>query len=244
MFSTNFYVLQVSGCEVVLGAIWLKTLGDILWNFETMRMRFAFQGMVYSLQGLTEPQTSIVSCKTMHKLLKKEKEAVLVQVSLHTTSVHNTVVHPEIQSLIQKYQDVFAAPTSLPPARAQDHRIELLPNTPPINVRPYRYPHFQKKEIEKIVQELVDSGVVRPSVSPYSSPVCLVKKKDGSWRLCVDYRALNAVTIKDKYPIPVIDELLDEVHGSTIFQSWICVLVIIRLEWQKKTFQRQLSGLT
>lgn len=86
-----------------------------------------------------------------------------------------------------------------------------------MSVRPYRYPHFQKVEIEKLVQELLENRVIRPSVSLFSISVLLVKKKDGNWPICLDYRALNTIIVKDKYPIPIVDELLAEIHGSTIY---------------------------
>lgn len=88
-----------------------------------------------------------------------------------------------------------------------------------MNFRPYKYPHFHKYEIETIICEMLAVGLVQPSCSAYSSHVLLVKRKDGSWCLYVDYRALNAVTIKDCFPIPVIDELFDELYGVNVFSK-------------------------
>jgi hypothetical protein len=89
----------------------------------------------------------------------------------------------------------------------------------PVNIRPYRFSPDMKTKVENQVREMLNKGLIEYSQSPFSSPVLLVKKKDQSWKFCVDYRYLNALTRKFKYPMPDIDELLDELHGATWFSS-------------------------
>ncbi|KAL5796686.1 hypothetical protein ACOSQ2_001506 [Xanthoceras sorbifolium] len=123
----------------------------------------------------------------------------------------------KVRSLLARHLRVLEVPTTLPPARHFDHRITLKDESKPVNVPSYRYAYFQKSEIEKQVGEMLKSGLIRQSTSPFSSPVLLVRKKDGTWRFCTDYRALNEATVKDRFPIPTVDEMLDELHGASVF---------------------------
>ena len=112
---------------------------------------------------------------------------------------------------------VFEAPKGLPPICEHDHAIHLILGIFPPNIRPYRYPYAQKCNIECVVAEMLGAGIIQPSQSYFSAPVVLVHKKDGSWCMCLDYRELNKLSIKDKFPILVIDELLDQLHGAMYF---------------------------
>lgn len=134
-------------------------------------------------------------------------------------SSHTKTQNQEIMQVLAQYSEIFKEPKSLLPKRQFDHHIPLIPGAKPVNLRPYRYNHFQRIEMNKIVEKLLRNSVIQPSSSPYASPALLMKKKDGSQRLCVDYKKLNSFTVKNKYPVLVIEDLLNELHGARVFSK-------------------------
>jgi hypothetical protein len=122
--------------------------------------------------------------------------------------------------IVCEYRDVFSDDLpKMPPDRDIEFVIELQPGTAPISKRPYRMPPNELAELKIQLQDLLDKGYIRPSASPWGCPALFVKKKDNSLRLCVDYRPFNAVTIKNKYPLPRIDILFDQLAGAKVFSK-------------------------
>ena len=120
-----------------------------------------------------------------------------------------------LSAILTAFSDVFAPlPAGLPPARQVDHTIELVPGSKPCFRPTYRMSPLELKEVRKQLDELLSKGWVRPSVSPYRAPILFVKKKEGTLRMCVDYRELNKQIVKNRYPLPRQDELLDQLHGA------------------------------
>lgn len=132
---------------------------------------------------------------------------------------HNDERFKELEKLVNLFEDVFSNPKGLPPKRELDHSITLLAGSNPVNLKAYRYGALQKTIVEELVQEMLDNGIIRPSQSEFASPVVLVKMKDNSWRFCVDYRRLNNLTVRNQFPIPVVEELIDELHGACLFSK-------------------------
>jgi hypothetical protein len=124
-----------------------------------------------------------------------------------------------ITKLLQKFKDIFPVeiPPGLPPLRGIEHQIDLIPGATLPNHVAYRTNPEETKEIQRQVQEVLDHGYVRESLSPCTVPIILVPKKNGTWRMCVDCRSINNITIRYRFPIPRLDDMLDELSGSIIF---------------------------
>jgi hypothetical protein len=153
-FVMNCYALPPEGFDIILGVQWLKSLGPIMWDFAPLTMAFVREGHSVHLVGCGGMRSALYYLQPMDNIM---------------------------DTLIQSYSDIFKAPRGLPPQRPHDHRINLMPGTPPTTVRPYCYPQLLKDEVKRQCSDMLAQGVIRPSTSPFSSPVLLVKKADSSW---------------------------------------------------------------
>jgi len=126
-----------------------------------------------------------------------------------------------VVSLLQEYEDVFPndVPSGLPPIRGIEHQIDFVPSATIPNRPAYRSNPEETKELQRQVKELLTEGHVRESISPCAVPMLLVPKKDGTWRMCVDCRAINNIMVKYRHPIPRLDDMLDELHELCVFRK-------------------------
>lgn len=218
----NFRTLPLPSHDVILGYDWFTLVSPIAFDIPRNTFSFTQEGKQTITAAIFNDVEHVkeIPAEKMHKLLDKGVEGFLLQVETILKEVPETVpTPPQIQKLLLEYADLFEEPTTLPPHRELDHTIPLVPGAAPPQVRPYRVPQHQKKEMEEQIKKLLAAHLIRHSQSPYAAPVILVKKKDNSMRLCTDFRKLNSLTIKNKFPIPVIEDLLDELHGAKYFSK-------------------------
>lgn len=231
-FTADVIVLPLVLCDLILGIQWLRSLGPILWDFDKLQMEFSCKGKKFVLRGAKPSGVKLINNKTFSQAVQQGAQICFLYLNppnyhfdmptcqlLHSAAETPPIL-PAIEQLLSQYTDIFADPTELPPTRPGfDHKIPLKEGTNPFSIRPYRYSILQKDIIDKLVEDMLQQGLIQHNNSPFASPVVLIRKKNGTWRLCVDYRKLNQHTIKDKFPIPLIEDLLDELGGSIIFSK-------------------------
>jgi hypothetical protein len=186
---------------------WLQTLGTMSVDWKMKWMSFSLAGEHVYLQGN-------LPAGVPYQLV----ELYLLQQPAVDNS--NQVLPYVIQDLLDKFSILFEEPKGLPPHRGSDHHIPLVAGATPIRSRPYHHSPEVKTEIERKVAKMLATGVIHASDSAFSSPIICVRKSDFTWRICVNFCGLNALTTKTKYPLPVIDKLLDELTGSCRFSKF------------------------
>jgi hypothetical protein len=170
--------------DFILGMDWLKEFSPMKVHWKSKWLSIPYQGSIVLLQGWVPSDPDVLM---VH---------VCLTASDQQGNSDTSVMPSEIAPLLSEFEAVFALVVGMPPPRACDHSIPLVAGAKSVFITPYRYPPALEDEIEKQIQEMLDKGIIRPSGSPFSSPLILVKKKDSSWRPCVDYRHTNALTIK------------------------------------------------
>ena len=214
----DLLVMEISGYDVLLGMDWLTRHAATIdcphrrICFVTARGSMSCMLSCRKVGGVL-PCISAVEVK---HLIDSGCTAYLAAIVYTTTEV------PEINTIpvVSEFEDVFPEEiVGLPPEREVEFGIELMPGTTPISKSPYRMAPAELKELKAQLEEMLESGFIRPSTSPWGAPVLFVKKKDGTLRLCIDYRELNKVTVKNRYPLPRIDDLFDQLQGSSIYSK-------------------------
>jgi hypothetical protein len=222
--------------DVILGMEWLSSVNPEI-DWKNRRLTIQQEGrQIILADNMTKEEwdMGLISATQLKSLAAKGEEIFLVHVfasdeeggplavtTPEKATLEDISLSPSAKALLQEFESVFPKelPAGLPPQRSVDFTIETEPNHQPPFRPIIRLPAPDQDECNSQVKGLLEKGFIRPSQSPYGAPVLFAKKKDGTLRMCVDYRALNKITIKNRYPLPRIDELLDRLDGATVFSK-------------------------
>ena len=207
-FPADLVALDMRDFDVVLGMDWLSSHRATFDCYKKEVKLHRPEKLKVKFRGIRgELSSSMISAMAAHKMLRKGCQGYLAYVV--ETGKEGTVMD-EIP-FVREFLDVFPYDIAgLPPEREVEFTIDLIPGIEPISIPPYRMAPAKLRELKAQLEELLSKGFIQQSISPWGAPVLFVKKKDGSLRLCIDYRQLNRVTIRNQYPLPRIDELFDQ----------------------------------
>ena len=216
-FKIDLMPVTIKCFDVIIGMDWLSLLhADIMCFEKAVRLNLPNNETLIIYGDKPSTSLRIISCIQAQKCLRKEYHAFLAHVVDTSQELKDIQKIPEVRD----FPDIFPEELpGLPPQRQVEFRIDLVPGATPVAKSPYRLAPAEMQELSSQLNELLKKGFIRPSFSPWGAPVLFVKKKDGSFRMCIDYRELNKLTIKNRYPLPRIDDLFDQLQGANYFSK-------------------------
>ncbi|MFS7955896.1 putative nucleotidyltransferase, Ribonuclease H [Helianthus anomalus] len=220
IFPINLIPMQLESFDVIVGMDFLRENHAKVVCFDKMIRFVLASGDILCVYGETAAKgLKLMSCLQASKYLRKEYRAFLANIVVAGEEKKKKVEIKDVP-VVREFPQVFPDDLpGLPPRRDIDFRIDLIPGANPVAKAPYRLAPSEMRELSNQLQELLEKGFIRPSTSPWGAPVLFVKKKDGSFRMCIDYRELNKLTIKNRYPLPRIDDLFDQLQGAQCFSK-------------------------
>ncbi|GJZ76210.1 putative reverse transcriptase domain-containing protein [Tanacetum coccineum] len=208
---------------IIVGLVWAKHQASYQCAEKIVRIPCKNKTLTIHGDGSTQgnvTRLNIISCTKTQKYIEKGFPIFLAHVTTKEIEDKSEEKRLEDVPIVQNFPEVFPEDLpGLPPTRQVEFQIDLVPGAAPVARAPYRLAPSELKELSEQLKELSDKGFIRPSSSPWGAPVLFVKKKDGSFRMCIDYRELNKLTVKNRYPLPRIDDLFDQLQGSSVYSK-------------------------
>ncbi|GJZ88464.1 putative reverse transcriptase domain-containing protein [Tanacetum coccineum] len=215
-FEIDLMPIKLGSFDVVIGMDWLsKYHAKILCDEKVVHI--PIDGETLIIRGdRSKTRLNLISCIKTEKYISRGCQVFMIQV------VEKKADEKRLEDIpvVKEFPDVFPEDLpGIPPVRQVEFQIDLIPGAAPVARTPYRLAPSEMQELSNQLQELTDRGFIRPSTSPWGAPVLFVKKKDRYFRMCIDYRELNKLTIKNRYPLPRIDDLFDQLQGSSVYSK-------------------------
>nr|GEU66992.1 putative reverse transcriptase domain-containing protein [Tanacetum cinerariifolium] len=223
-FNIDLMPVPLGSFDIIIGMDWLREYHAVfVCDEKIVRVLFGKETLIF--QGkrndqVHESRLNIISCVKAQKYLSKGCDVFLAHITMKEAKDKSKGKRLEDVPIVRDFPEVF--PKDLPgitPARQVEFQIDLVPGVAPVARAPYRLAPAEMKELANQLQELSDKGFIRPISSPWGTPVLFVKKKDRSFRMCIDYRELNKLTVKNHYPLPRIDDLFYQLQGSSVYSK-------------------------
>ncbi|GJS41000.1 putative reverse transcriptase domain-containing protein [Tanacetum coccineum] len=223
-FHVDLMPVEMGTYDVIIGMDWLTKYQAVIdCAKKIVRIPFGSEILIFHGDGSRNKRgtrLNIISCTKAQKYLLQGCHLFLAHITIKETGDKSKKKQLQDVPIVKNFPEVFPEDLpGLPPTRQVEFHIDLVPGAAPVARAPYRLAPSEMKELADQLQELSDKGFIRPSSSPWGAPVLFVKKKDGSLRMCIDYRELNKLTVKNRYPLPRIDDLFDQLQGSSVYSK-------------------------